>query len=167
MYTFGSWSRKLCRLDNRLRLVVLLLWLLRCSLALLLELLGLPQLLPRDNALVLGLDLVSILGNLVALFRLGPEAGDGEAVVEVRSEIIHDANREHDICAELMRRVVVNICSGEAGGEAIQTRALNQAIEAFRRIFGNCKIGAEGAYLEHFEIETTHFEYLIFQCLHL
>lgn len=38
-----------------------------------------------------------------------------------------------------MRQVVVNICSGEAGGEAILMKTLNQAIEAFRRIFGNCK----------------------------
>lgn len=74
---------------------------LRCSLTLLFELFGLSQLLSRDNALVFGLDLVSIFGDFVALLRLGPESRHGEAIVEVGSEVEHDSNRKHDVRAEL------------------------------------------------------------------
>ena len=69
--------------------------------ALLLQLPRLPHLLPRHDAVVLGPDLIAVVRDLVALLRPRPEPLDGEAVVEVRSEIVHDANGEHDICAEL------------------------------------------------------------------
>lgn len=76
----------------------------RCQAALLLHLDRLPHLLPRHDAVVLGPDLFAVTRDLVALLWLGPEALDGEAVVEVRSEVVHDANGEHDIHAELDRR---------------------------------------------------------------
>ena len=34
----------------------------------------------------------------------GPEIGDGEARVEVGAEVVHDADGEHDVHAELERR---------------------------------------------------------------
>lgn len=39
--------------------------------------------------------------DLVRLFGAGPEAGDVEAVVEVRAEVVHPADGEDDIYAEL------------------------------------------------------------------
>lgn len=72
-------------------------------LRLLLELLRLALLLSRDDALVLGLDLLPVAGHLVALLGPGPEVAHGEAVVEVGPKEVHDANREHDIRAELGR----------------------------------------------------------------
>lgn len=63
-----------------------------------------PQLLSGHDALVLGLDLVAITRELVALLGLGPETLNGEAVVEVCAEVVHDSDGEHDIRAELMRK---------------------------------------------------------------
>lgn len=39
--------------------------------------------------------------DLVGLFRGGPEAGHAETVVEIRSEVIHPADGEDDVHAEL------------------------------------------------------------------
>jgi hypothetical protein len=76
-------------------------------LTLLFELSGLSQLLARDNAFVLGLDLVSVLGDFVALLGPGPESRDGEAVIEVGSEVEHDSNRKHEIRAKLCNLVSI------------------------------------------------------------
>lgn len=53
------------------------------------------------QALQLGVDLVSLRRHAVGLFGLGPEAGHGEPLVQVGSEVEHDADREHEVHAEL------------------------------------------------------------------
>lgn len=61
-----------------------------------------PEIQPsRAQSLQFSVDLVSVHGYLVRLLGLGPKFGDGKALVEVRAEIIHDADREHDVHAEL------------------------------------------------------------------
>lgn len=131
-----------------LRIVAFIARILRCSSAFFFELSGLSQLLSCYNALVLGLDLVSVLGDFVALLRLGPEARNGEAVVEVGSEIKHDSNRKHDVRAELCVVLVSIIfaigCLGR--GQSGLTDV--------------CCTEGLATHLEHFEIETTHFENL-------
>lgn len=77
---------------------------LRLGKLLLLQLLGLSQLLPRENSLVLEDDLLTISRHLVAFLWSGPEVIDGEAIVEVGAEVVHGANGEHDIHAELQGR---------------------------------------------------------------
>ena len=76
----------------------------RCLGLLFLPFLGLSQLLSGNNAVVFCFNLFAVMGNLVALLGLRPEARNGETVVEVRAEIIHDADWEHDIHAELDQR---------------------------------------------------------------
>ena len=73
----------------------------RSALALLLLLLSQAKPLSLNNALVLGLDLFPVARQLVAFLWLWPEIVNGESVVEVRSEVVHDTNREHDIHAKL------------------------------------------------------------------
>lgn len=76
---------------------------------------SLSQLLSRHDSLVLGLDLLSILGQLVAFLGLGPEIVYGKAIVQVRSEIVHGPDREEQIGAELFRRTRVSkmsLCRG-------------------------------------------------------
>lgn len=63
----------------------------------------LSQLLSRHYPLVLCLELLPVMRHRVAFLRLGPEVRDREAVVEVRAEVVHEANREHDIHAKLQR----------------------------------------------------------------
>ena len=84
----------------------------RRTLSLLLQLLRLSQLLPCHNLLILGDDLLSISRHLVALLWLRPESRDGETVVEVCSEIVHDANGKHDIHAEL-HRIFISFRQGD------------------------------------------------------
>ena len=52
-------------------------------------------------ALNLGFDFVPLVGDFVGLFLRGPEAGDAEAVFQVRPEVVHVAYREGEIEAEL------------------------------------------------------------------
>lgn len=62
---------------------------------------GLLEPLSADHLLVLGHHFVAVARYLVALFGARPKAVDGKSVVEVRSEVEHDANWEHDIHAKL------------------------------------------------------------------
>lgn len=68
--------------------------------ALLLEA-SLLEALAGEHALVLDLELLAVARQLVALFGSRPEVGDGEAVIEVRAKVVHDANGKHDIHAKL------------------------------------------------------------------
>jgi len=44
----------------------------------------------------------------VSLSSLRPEIWNGERLVEVCAEVVHDADREHDVHAELWRSVGFN-----------------------------------------------------------
>ena len=46
-------------------------------------------------------NLVSIVRDLVRLAWLGPEIGNGEFAVEVRAEVVHDADWEENVHPEL------------------------------------------------------------------
>lgn len=46
------------------------------------------------------------------LLRGRPEPGHVESIVEVRAEIVHPADREEDVCAELVGEGVGYSCSG-------------------------------------------------------
>jgi hypothetical protein len=69
-----------------------------------------PALLSLPNSLVypqhLRLDLVSLEGKLVTLFLRWPEAWDGEAVLEVRAEVVHPPDGECEVHAELQESSV-------------------------------------------------------------
>ncbi|KAI1189808.1 hypothetical protein F5B17DRAFT_156993 [Nemania serpens] len=63
-----------------------------------------PQVEPAGaQALQLGVDLVLVKRHAVGLLGLGPEVGHREPLVQVGSEVEHDADREHDVHAELFR----------------------------------------------------------------
>lgn len=51
----------------------------------------------------LGIDFVLVKGDFVGLAALGPEIGHGEARIEVDAEVVHEADGEHDVHAELER----------------------------------------------------------------
>lgn len=55
----------------------------------------------RFQPLKLLRDLLAFIWKLVGLSGLGPEVGDSEARVQVGSEVVHDADWEHDVHAEL------------------------------------------------------------------
>lgn len=63
---------------------------------------GLTKPLARYNPIVLGFHFVPIAWYLVALLWLGPEIWDREAIIEICSEVVHDAYGEHDVNAKLM-----------------------------------------------------------------
>ena len=48
-------------------------------------------------------DLVTLEGDLVTLFLRGPEIWDGEPVLQVRTEVVHPADWEGEVHAELKR----------------------------------------------------------------
>ena len=50
------------------------------------------------------LDLVLFKGNVMCFVLLGPEVGDGETFVEVCAKVVHPADGEHDVHAELESR---------------------------------------------------------------
>ena len=50
-------------------------------------------------------DLVPLEGYFVTLFLRGPEIWDGEPVLQVRAEVVHPADREGEVHAELGGRV--------------------------------------------------------------
>lgn len=60
-----------------------------------------PESVRRPHARQLPVNLFLVERDLVRLFGAGPEAGDVKAVVEVRSEVVHPADGEDDIHAEL------------------------------------------------------------------
>lgn len=105
---------------------------LRRLLSLPLFLKSLSNLLPRHDSLVLCNDFFSILGQLVAFFRFRPEIVDPEAIVQVRSKIIHEPDWEHKADAELLRKK-------PKSGNAV-------AVEV------------KEPYLEDLELNTRHFE---------
>lgn len=53
------------------------------------------------------------------MFGRGPEVGDGEAFFEVGAEVVHPADGEEDVCAELGRVRWVSLCGG-CGGEGMR-----------------------------------------------
>ena len=63
-----------------------------------------------------GLNLVLLKGNVVGLVLLGPEIGDGEALLEVCAEIVHPTDREHDVHAKLGGALVQGVVDGSRGG---------------------------------------------------
>lgn len=56
----------------------------------------------RLEPLKLLLDLVALVRNAVRLLRLGPEIRYREFAVEVRAKVVHDADGEENVHAELM-----------------------------------------------------------------
>jgi hypothetical protein len=52
---------------------------------------------PLLHPLQLTQDLVAIVRDLVGLVLVGPEALHAEAIVEVRAEVVHDRDWEHDV----------------------------------------------------------------------
>jgi hypothetical protein len=56
---------------------------------------------PRLDSLQLLGNLVAIIRNVVRLSRLGPELRYGKATLEVGAEIVHYADREENVHAEL------------------------------------------------------------------
>lgn len=74
----------------------------RCFALPLLVKLGLFDSLSCNNSVVLGPNFIAVLGNSVRLLGRWPEARDGEALLDIRSEIVHDPNGEREVCAELM-----------------------------------------------------------------
>ena len=78
------------------------------ALALLILKLGLPEPLPRYDTLILGLHLVSVAGESVTLLGFRVEIRHGEAAIEVRAEMVHDADGEHDVQTELPRKLAVS-----------------------------------------------------------
>lgn len=103
---------------------------------------SLSELLPRHDPLVLGLDLLPILRQLVAFLGLRPKIVDSKSIVQVRSEVVHDADGEQQIGAELIL--------GKKGKATSQQRRLPSLLEAD---------GGIRAYLEDFEIDATHLEF--------
>lgn len=63
---------------------------------------------PRAKAFEFGVNLVPLGGQLVGMLRFGPKVRDGKAVIEVGAEVVHDANREHDIHAKLVENHLVH-----------------------------------------------------------
>lgn len=94
-----------------------------------------PQVQPSGTqALELSMNLIPLHRQLVRLLGLRPEVGDGEALVEVRTKVEHDAHGEHDIDAEL--------CALE-----LTSRRLDS---------GKVRGGGGAADLEDFEVEAAH-----------
>ncbi|KAL6153688.1 hypothetical protein ACJQWK_01858 [Exserohilum turcicum] len=72
---------------------------------------------PRFQSLQLLGNLFAVIRNLVRLAGLGPEIRDGEFAVEVRAEVVHDADREEDIHPKLQHDIVSDILLAMAGGK--------------------------------------------------
>lgn len=68
-----------------------------------------------QHAVVFNLELFAVARQLVTLLGPRPKVGNGEAMVEVRAKVVHDANGKHDIHAELI--VLSEPMLGEPQGE--------------------------------------------------
>jgi len=60
-----------------------------------------PLLLHPLDSFQFFLYLLPLKWDLVRVFLLGPKVGDGEAIFEIRAEIVHPADREHDVHTKL------------------------------------------------------------------
>lgn len=93
---------------------------------------------PLLQSLQLFGDLFALVGQLVSLAGLGPEVGYGEARVQVGAEVVHDADWEHDVHAELDEMSVLRTvwCWSRAHSylEYLEIRAAH-----FER-FGGCSV---------------------------
>ncbi len=90
-----------------------------------------------EHTVVFDLELFAVARQLVALLGPRPKVGNGEAVVEVRAKVVHDANGKHDIHAELIVSSKSALGEPQGQGPPGTTRKL-------------------GSYLEHLQIQTSH-----------
>ena len=88
---------------------------------------------------------LSLEGDLVRRFRLGPEVRHGEAVLEVGAEVVHPGNGKHDIHPKL----------ATWRGEIERSHGYIVEGVVYRR----------ASYLEYLKIGTSHYYYQIGELL--
>ncbi len=97
------------------------------------------------------MDLVPLEGHLVGVLGLGPEVGNGESLVKVCAEVVHDADREHDVHAELyLVSLVVNELVGKMPGGVMRLWIEGNGGRGARRGERECTITMGSSFLSNY-----------------
>lgn len=94
---------------------------------------------PRLQPLQLLCNLLSLVRDAMRLLRLGPEVGHRESAIQVRAEVVHDADGEENVHAELDALVVGVVESW--GWRTLATSRLGPPILICRErvVLGGCE----------------------------
>ena len=87
---------------------------------------------------------------------LGPEIGNGEFAVEVRANVVHDADWEENVHPEL--EGLLSVCSRVLGSIWLECRWSASGIIGVVALGFKARgaVGILSTYLEHFEVRAPH-----------